>query len=207
MTPAPLRHPAAVAVLALLLAAGPASPPALAQAGNPDSAPSATEPEGPSDPQEAPPSPADLSAAPRPSLPADLASLGLGPDFTRLPIGGWRLGGRSGQSEPDHEARLAIETIGRYLAQQSRGRVTIIAQTSGPADDPSVARRTSLARAITVKSSLVRGGLAGTRIDIRPMGRTDEELDAVDIVAPPAPRPREAAAPATPTPAPTRRGG
>ncbi len=195
MNPALPRHPAAVAALALLLAVAPPGPPAHSQTGG------ATEPDGPSEPAEAPPRPADLSALPRPSLSANLPDLRLGPDFTRLPIGGWRLQGRAGRGEPDHEGWLAIEAIGRLLGQLPLGRVVLVAQVSGPSDDPSVARRTSLARAIVVKSSLIRGGLAGTRIDIRPMGRTDEGLDAVDILAPPAPRPREAAA------APSRTGG
>lgn len=199
----PLRHPARRAALALLLAALPLAWPALAQTAAPSSSPpEAADPQTPEDPADAPPSAADLTAAPRPALPADVANLALPEDITRLPIGGWRLAGRTGRGEPDHAARLAIETIGRYLAEQSTGRVTLIAQTAGPADDPSVARRTSLARALSVKSSLMRGGLPGTRIDLRPLGRTEEGVDAIDLIAPPAARPREAQAPA-----PARRGG
>jgi hypothetical protein len=205
---APTSRRAAITALALLLAVLPAAAqqPPSPQGAASGPADESAEPGVPSDPAAAPPGAADLSAAPLPSLPADVANLTLPADFTRIPLGGWRIAGRAGQGEPDHNARLAIETIGRYLAQQTTGRVTILAQAAGPADDPSVARRTSLARAITVKASLVRGGLPGTRIDIRPMGRTPEGLDAIDIIAPPAPRPRDqAAAPTTPPPA--QRGG
>jgi hypothetical protein len=112
-------------------------------------------------------------------------SLQLPPDFTVLPEGGWRLSGRAAQDEADQSRELAVQTIGRYLAEQTTGRVTVLAQVSGPADDVSVARRTSLARAIAIKAALERGGLPGTRIDLRPMGRTAEARDALDILAPP----------------------
>lgn len=156
-------------------------------------------PEAPNAPAENTPGAADLSAPPRPALPLDVANLPLAADMVRLPIGGWRLGGRTGRGEPDHGARLAVETIGRYLAHQTTGRVTLLAQAAGPADDPSLARRASLARALTIKASLIRGGLAGTRIDIRPLGRTAEEQDAIDIIAPAAPRRRESPAATTPS--------
>ncbi len=64
------------------------------------------------------------------------------------------------------------------------GRVTLTGQASGPATDASIARRLSLARALAVKQALVAGGLAPTRIDIRPMGRTADAVDAVDIQPP-----------------------
>jgi len=182
-------------VLALLLAALPA----LAQA----PAGGAVAEEEPGEPAATAPSPADLSRAPLPSLPAEVADLPLTPDIARLPIGGWRFGGRAGRGETDPAARLAIETIGRYLAERTTGRVTVIAEVSGPSDDPSVARRTSLARAIAVKNALVNGGLAGTRIDLRPMGRTGEGRDALDILAPPRPPERQAGPAPNPAPGPS----
>ena len=194
----PTRRLAAAAALALLLATGPAPAQPQAPEEDPDG------PDAPDAPAENAPGAANLSVPPRPALPLDVANLPLAPDMMRLPVGGWRLGGRTGRGDPDHGARLAVETIGRYLANQTTGRVTVLAQTAGPADDPSVARRTSLARAITIKASLVRGGLAGTRIDLRPLGRTAEAQDAIDIIAPAAPRRREPAAapPAPPAPSP-----
>ncbi|MCR0984206.1 hypothetical protein [Roseomonas populi] len=207
-----LRRAALAAALALLPLVGTAmAQPAMSE---PPSFPPAEGAEDePGDPAASAPNPANLSARPRPSEPMEVANLTLAPDLARRHAGGWRLSGRAGGGEPDHGARLSIETIGRYLANQSTGRVTVVAQVSGPADDPSVARRTSLARAIAIKASLLRGGLAPTRIDLRPLGVTPEGLDVIDILAPPAPRPKEAAAaPATgpapsPRPNPAPRGG
>jgi hypothetical protein len=194
------RSPGAALALAVLLAARVAAAQDDVPHNTPDTDVPAAEAFNPAAPSERipdPPPPADLSAAPRPALPADVADLSLAPGFARIPAGGWRITGRAAEGQADPASRQSMETIGRYLAEQTTGRITVIAQTSAPTDDPPVARRASLARAISVKASLVRGGLPGTRIDIRPMGRTEEEVDAIDIIAPPAARPREAAA-ATP---------
>jgi hypothetical protein len=81
--------------------------------------------------------------------------------------------------------------------------VVVLAQASGPAADVSSARRVSLARGLAVKEALVAGGLPPTRIDIRPMGRTEEAADAVDVLPPgyaPAPRPADGATPAGASP-------
>ena len=193
----PTTRRAAATALALLLAALPAAP--RAQQGAPAGAAAGAEP---GEPAEAPPAPASLATGPlRANIPI-LPDLQLGPDIARLPIGGWRITGRGGKGEDDHASRLSVEIIGRYLAEQTTGRVTIVAQVSGPAEDPSVARRTSLARAVTLKSALTGGGLPGTRIDIRPMGRTAEARDALDIIAPPAPPPRDEPPPPAPEPPP-----
>ncbi|TPG47068.1 hypothetical protein EAH89_24090 [Roseomonas nepalensis] len=200
---------AAATALALLLAALPATRPAALRAqpataagtGATGTAVAAPEAE-PGEPAEAPPAPASLATGPlRANIPV-LPDLPLGPGFERLPIGGWRLTGRAGGGEADHASRLSIETIGRYLAEGTTGRVTVIAQVAGPAEDPSVARRTSLARAVLVKSALVGGGLPGTRIDLRPMGRTAEARDALDIIAPPARPARDEPPPPAPEPPP-----
>ena len=68
------------------------------------------------------------------------------------------------------------------------GRVTVEAQASGPEADVSAARRLTLGRALAVKAALADGGLAPTRIDLRPLGRTPEAVDAADILPPPARR-------------------
>jgi outer membrane protein OmpA-like peptidoglycan-associated protein len=54
--------------------------------------------------------------------------------------------------------------------------------------DASAARRLSLARALAVKQALAEGGLPPTRIDLRPLGRTEEAVDAVDVLPPGAER-------------------
>jgi hypothetical protein len=81
--------------------------------------------------------------------------------------------------------------LGRALAEavpEGRGRVTLIAEVAAPADDPSLARRESLARAIAVRGALEQGGLPATRTDIRPLGRTAAARDVVDILPPGAAR-------------------
>jgi outer membrane protein OmpA-like peptidoglycan-associated protein len=78
----------------------------------------------------------------------------------------------------------ALQALGRELAALSQGRVTVEAQVAGSADDVSAARRASLVRAQAVKAALVAGGLAPTRIDLRPLGRLPNAQDAVDILPP-----------------------
>jgi len=41
---------------------------------------------------------------------------------------------------------------------------------------------------LAVKAALASGGLAPTRIDLRPLGRTPEAVDAADILPPAARR-------------------
>lgn len=84
--------------------------------------------------------------------------------------------------------RLALGRIGAALNTGSAGRITLIAEV-GEGDDLSTARRLSLMRGLAVKEALVVGGLTGTRIDIRPMGRTTANRNVVNILAPTATRP------------------
>jgi hypothetical protein len=134
------------------------------------------------DPAAAPPAPAVLGAA----SPATVAALPLAlalPGLESLPQGGWRVAGTA--------LPAALATLGRALAEavpEGRGRVTLVAEVAAPPDDPSTARRESLARAVAVRGALERGGLPLTRMDIRPLGRTAAARDVVDILPPGAPR-------------------
>jgi hypothetical protein len=80
----------------------------------------------------------------------------------------------------------ALAEIGRSLGERAvgTGRITIEAQASGPAEDASAARRLSLGRAEAVRQALAAGGLATTRVDLRPLGRTAQGLDCADILPP-----------------------
>ena len=112
------------------------------------------------------------------------------------PGGGYRLRVTGGAPEGvgsvatlDPATARAAETIGRRLAAQAApvGRVTVVAQVAAaPQDgtDVSALRRLSLARALAVKQALMAGGLDPTRIDLRPLGRTEEAVDAVDVLPP-----------------------
>jgi hypothetical protein len=97
-------------------------------------------------------------------------------------LGGfWRVRFIEGSEDPPAEAMPSLALLGRRLAEIPEGRITLIAQASGPANDLSATRRLSLARGLAVKQALVAGGLAATRIDVRPLGRIAEGADAVDI--------------------------
>lgn len=144
----------------------------------------------PAPPAAVPPRPADL-AGPQPATalsPPALALRGLPAGLEALPNGGARLRFPAGTDSLPQGAEGSLADLGRRIAAGPAGRVTVTAQASGPVADISAARRTSLARAIAVKQALAAGGLAPTRIDLRPMGRTGEAFDAVDI-QPPEPPP------------------
>jgi hypothetical protein len=152
----------------------------------PHQAAAAQEPELPPIPAQAPPAPAVLhpQAATTPALAARMTTP-VGPTgLEPLPSGGWRLRLAPHVSGLPPAAGPALDELARRLAGQPQGRVTIIAQASAPADDVSASRRLSLARGIAVKEALAAGGLSPTRIDIRPAGRTEEGLDAVDVLPP-----------------------
>ena len=141
----------------------------------------------PADPAPAPPAPANLSArpglaAPTPAAPA-ARPFTLPAGMEALSDGAWRLRFPAGRDAPPPAADAALAELGRRLAAGPEGRVVLFAQASGPAD-ASTARRVSLARGLAVKDALVAGGLPATRIDIRPMGRTEEAADAVDVQPP-----------------------
>ncbi len=127
---------------------------------------------------------AALLLAPMALVPAALAQGAPQP----RPGGGWRVPFAPGAEALAGEARAALAGIGRQLATQPGGRITVEAQASGPAEDASIARRIALARARAVREALTQGGLAETRVDIRALGRTEAALDAADILPPGHPR-------------------
>lgn len=166
-----------IAALLLLLAA-----PVAAQT-LPDPAPEPAAAQLLPDPAAAPPAPAVLD--PRParsnSAPATPTALpALPPGVEALPEGGIRIQGPA----LDGALRQAVVEYGRRLAATPNGRVTVLAEVAGPAPDPHIARRTSLARALAAKDALVEGGLPPTRIDLRPLGRTGAGADRLDVLPP-----------------------
>lgn len=165
---------------ALLLAAAPVLPP-----------PAHAEDEAPSPPAAAPPAPVVLGDKPtgHGTPAATLPPIALVPGIQAIPDGGWKLTGAAAQSAPTSGILAVLSEIGRAMADQKTGRVTILAQVAGPKDDESVARRASLAQAQAVRQALEAGGLASTRIDLRPLGLTAEATDAVTILPPGTPQP------------------
>ncbi|MFT8247023.1 hypothetical protein [Roseomonas sp. BN140053] len=185
--PDPFRRAATLAAL-MVLAAG---APALSQVVPPLA--------GPRSPAAAPPPLAVLPSTPAPIPPvnrsAQLGELPLTPAFTPLPEGGWRLTGSAGQGAAQGRDAQAVGRLARALAERTQGRVTVLARVAGPADDPSMARRASMANAIAMKRMLEAAGLPGTRIDLRPLGRTAEAENSLDIIPPLPSRNRQAAPP------------
>jgi hypothetical protein len=170
--------------LALLLA-----PPALAQVGAPTAVSRPQRPAAPSDPAPAAPQPPDLTQPPRPATPpARLPLVALPPSMRNLPDGGWRIEGPPATGRLDPATTNTLAEIARRLSAVP-GRVTIVAQVSGPAEDISVARRAALANAQEIRRALEAAGLPGTRIDLRPIGRTAAALDAVELLPPGVPSP------------------
>ncbi|GGC38559.1 hypothetical protein GCM10011504_16200 [Siccirubricoccus deserti] len=140
----------------------------------------------PPDPAPAPPEPARLPDRPGPMPPAAPPAsvpLRLPPGMETLPQGGWRLRFPPGTEAVPEAAAAALHKLGHRLAAATEGRVVILAQASGP-EDVSTARRLSLARGLAVKQALAEGGLPPTRIDIRPLGHTEDRLDSADIQPP-----------------------
>jgi hypothetical protein len=134
-----------------------------------------------------PPAPASLDPAPASSSATgrDRAALSAAlPGLEPLLEGGWRLRLHPGATTVPPSAVPVLGELGRRLAAEPRGRVQVLAQSSGPAEDVSTARRLALERGIAVKQALSAGGLPETRIDIRPIGRTQEALDVVDVRPP-----------------------
>ncbi|MDQ1078731.1 hypothetical protein QE401_001257 [Pseudoroseomonas cervicalis] len=172
--PCRLRRPlVALALIPLLGLALPGAPPALAQ---PDGA-------LPADPAAAAPLPPDLTRPPRPSQPLPQPSLPLARGIEVLPTGGWRLTGPLAEGRADAAAQNALAGIGRWLAQ-TEGRVTILAQVSGPEEDVSAAHRAALDHGRALRRLLEQAGLDGTRIDIRALGRTAEARDSIELLPP-----------------------
>ena len=177
------------ALLALPLVAATALP-AMAQLGAPTGVTRPSGPEAPSDPAPAPPSAPDLTQPPRAATPpAPLPRIALPPSMHNLPAGGWRITGDSATGKVDAPTTNILAEIGRRLASGTVGRVTVVAQVASPTDDLSLARRASLANALTVRRLLEAGGLPGTRIDIRPLGRTAAAENAIEVLPPGIPSP------------------
>jgi len=138
----------------------------------------------PAPPAQAAPSPPDLNRPPIPAPALAQPRLSLPRDMQALPGGGWRLSGALARGILDPPAQAALSEIARWLAEHTVGRVTLLAQVAGPAEDVSVARREALAHALAVRRALETAGLDTTRIDVRPLGRTAEARDAIELLPP-----------------------
>lgn len=130
--------------------------------------------------------PLGTPATPSVALPP-MPPLNLPRGVTALPQGIWRVTFAAERDTLEPEQRAALERLGAALQASSIGRILLNSEASG-GEDLSTHRRLTLARARTVRAALVAGGLAENRVDIRPLGRTANGRDAVDVLSPTAPR-------------------
>lgn len=122
------------------------------------------------------------------TAPAPLPQPQPAPGFQPLPGGGWRLSFPREEERASPEQRLSLMELGNILSAGTTGRITLWAEVAN-GEDVSEVRRLALRRALAVREALVLGGLPETRVDLRPLGRTDGRRDVVDILPPSVTRP------------------
>ena len=89
--------------------------------------------------------------------------------------------GASTRLTPDAERRLGSLAV---TMMESDGRLQLKAYAGGTVETLSSARRLSLSRALAVRSFLIEQGIRSTRIDVRALGRAEDDgpPERVDIV-------------------------
>lgn len=91
-----------------------------------------------------------------------------------------------GSANLNENMLTALKAYAASLAKDPGLRITIRSYASGQADDPSVPRRISLARALIVRSVLINEGVATTRIYPRAEGLPKGDIappDKLEIIA------------------------
>jgi outer membrane protein OmpA-like peptidoglycan-associated protein len=89
----------------------------------------------------------------------------------------------AGQSDLSPASAAAIKRIVESAPAGDSGSFNVMAYAAGTPEDPSTARRLSLARALAVRSALMADGVASSRIYVRALGATggDEAPDRADL--------------------------
>lgn len=93
---------------------------------------------------------------------------------------------QAGSANLNENMLTALREYATSLAKDPGLRITIRSYASGQADDPSVPRRISLARALIVRSVLIKAGVATTRIYPRAEGLPKGDIappDKLEIIA------------------------
>ena len=132
--------------------------------------------------QPAPP-PAQARRAERPERPGRQAAAL--PRIPLPPVGGSLLridfAGASTRLTPDAERRLASLAA---TMMENDGRLQLKAHAGGTSETRRSARRLSLSRALEVRSFLIEQGIRSTRIDVRALGRPEDDgpSERVDVV-------------------------
>jgi len=124
--------------------------------------------------------PAPLQAAPPPPPPiSDSAASVAAPTGTGL-----RVTFGAGQSDLSPASAEAIKSVAQSAPPGATVSFNVVAYAAGTPEDPSTARRLSLARALAVRSALMADGIASSRIFVRALGAAagdDAAPDRVDL--------------------------
>ena len=129
-------------------------------------------------PPPAPP-PAQADSTPAPTTPARMAMaappMGFGDSLALAFV--------PGSASLTREAEAQLDKLAALL-RETEDRLQLKAFASADADNTSRARRTSLSRALAVRSYLIEAGIRSTRIDVRALGvaRDGGAEDRVDVI-------------------------
>ena len=104
----------------------------------------------------------------------------------RLPVGGGqvlRIEFSDSSTRVPAQARESLRTLAAAV-NQADGRLQLKAFAGGSAETASGERRTSLSRALAVRSFLIEEGVRSTRIDVRALGSADDDgpAERVDVL-------------------------
>jgi outer membrane protein OmpA-like peptidoglycan-associated protein len=89
----------------------------------------------------------------------------------------------TGQSDLSPASATAIQNLVKSAATGDGTSFNVVAYAAGTPDDPSTARRLSLARALAVRSALMAEGISSSRIYVRALGAPegDKTPDRADV--------------------------
>ena len=90
--------------------------------------------------------------------------------------GGLRITFGSGQGEMSPASEQSLKALVAKASRSETVSYNVLAYAPGTAEDPSTARRLSLARGLAVRSVLMSAGVPSTRIYVRALGANDPGL-------------------------------
>jgi outer membrane protein OmpA-like peptidoglycan-associated protein len=91
----------------------------------------------------------------------------------------------AGASDLPDGAKPKLDAVAQWLDANLQARIQVVAYAAGSAEQANDARRTSLSRALAVRSYLAERGVATIRMEVRALGNHSAEgepLDRVDIL-------------------------
>jgi outer membrane protein OmpA-like peptidoglycan-associated protein len=154
------------------------SPPAVAAAPSTAGAAPAVPPAAPAAPPAAP--------AAHPAAANATATAAATPAAPKTPLAPARVLFASGAVDLPESAKGELNAVADWLDANQQARLQITAYASGGPDEANAARRTSLTRALAVRSYLIGRGVSQTRMEVRALGNRSENgdpADRVDVVA------------------------